>query len=291
MRTFCLIFFILLPFASFTQSLDAKRIDRIKNATVRIITDYGTGTGFFVNNKGLLLTCWHVVDSSFRNGKSIIIQMRNGDTAHYGFLSSYFNDTNFVNNSIAYDFCFLAPFVSQKNSNTFLKVGNYADGKEGDEVYTCGYPLGSSIQFVSKGLISTLYTNDKNFINTITGIQSKPRDEALLDLTINKGNSGGAIIKKGVTIDDDLVIGIVDFIINPLANYADSLTNNFSKTKDMGSISFGFYDPTKPSKNDISYDPFQVGTFFSTAISIMPTGVSGCVSIDYPNSAYIKLKP
>ena len=95
----------------FSQCLSPERVSRIKSSTVRIIVEGGIsiGTGFFVNDKGLIITCWHVVLPAFQNNKRTYIQFSNNDIVEVGVPNIYNSDTLFGRVSVGYDFCILAP--------------------------------------------------------------------------------------------------------------------------------------------------------------------------------------
>ena len=94
-----------------------------------------------------------------------------------------------------------------------------------------------------------------------------PRNVALLDLTINKGNSGGPIIKVGKTVQEDEVIGITNFQINPFGQNAQNLNEELNK---RGNINL----PTGISLTESM-------KLFSSAIVYSSNGISGCVSINH----------
>ena len=276
------ILFIISTNTVFSQSLSPERVSRIKSSTVRIIVEGGIsiGTGFFVNDKGLIITCWHVVLPAFQNNKRTYIQFSNNDIVEVGVPNIYNSDTLFGRVSVGYDFCILAPMQPIITKFSFLKLGNFGTANEGDEIYTCGYPLGFPQQFISKGIISTKYINSNNGVNQFGKFYPLPRTEALLDITLNKGNSGGAIIKVGKTVADDEVIGIADFIINPMGNRADSIIKSLSPDKTKGYVEYQTFDSSGIiSRNN----PNELATIFGQVIGNISIGVSGCVSIAHLN--------
>lgn len=282
-----LIFTVLFTLITHGQSLSPERVSKIKLSTVRVIVEgsISVGTGFFINNEGLLLTCWHVILPAFQNRKTTYIEFNNGDTIEVGIPTILNNDTSFGRKSVGYDFCILTPLRPIKTKFTFLKLGDFDATREGDEIYTCGYPLGFSQQFISKGIISTKYTNYNNGVTQFGKFYSLPRSEALLDITLNKGNSGGAIIKIGKTIEEDEVVGIADFIINPLGNKADSIIKALDPKTTKGYVTFNTFD----SSGIIStQNPNEIATIFAKALSSTSIGVSGCVAV---NHVYDFLKP
>lgn len=94
-----------------------------------------------------------------------------------------------------------------------------------------------------------------------------PRDVAWLDLTMNRGNSGGPIVKMQSNSDDDLVIGIATFILNPYAAEAEKAAYN--------SISGGI------DIRGSSFSSAETFALLTTAIANNSIGVSGCISIDH----------
>jgi serine protease Do len=279
MRYFILLL-ITIPSFLYGQSLSPERVSKIKSATVRVIVEGGisVGSGFFVTETGLLVTCLHVALPAIKNKKRIYIEFQNGDTTEVGFPDILNSDTSYVKGANVYDFCLLSAIRPGLKKTPFLKLGDFGNAMEGDDIYTCGYPLGMSYQFISKGIISSKYINNSIWTESLGIKYYIPRNEALLDITLNRGNSGGAIIKMGKTENEDEVIGIADFAINPLGNYADSIISSAS-------------DPAFNIKMNVVYD--SIGNQISStdinrtlvkmaeAHKSTSIGVSGCVSINH----------
>ncbi|MGN6567721.1 MAG: hypothetical protein ACTHJ0_07205, partial [Flavipsychrobacter sp.] len=142
--------------------------------------------------------------------------------------------------------------------------------QEGDMVYTCGYPLGIKQQFISTGILSTKWQDTISTLQNGVAVPVAYRDLAWLDLTMNKGNSGGPIIKLGATPDKDNVIGIGTFVLNPYAANADYLAAVSDKLIKSG------YD-----SRAAGYNIASIVSFFSKAITNSSIGVSGCISINH----------
>ncbi|MEO6838673.1 MAG: serine protease, partial [Ginsengibacter sp.] len=170
-------------------------------------------------------------------------------------------------NASVYDYAFLK-LMDSTNQYYPLRIGQFEDAKEGDEIYSCGYPLGISQQFISKGILSTKWIQTGVWQQSGKQDSITKKDVAWLDLTMNRGNSGGPIIKVGTTSSDDEVVGIADFILNPFAQSSDELLNYLNSLKG-GSVSIDGIDFAKMTK------------LFASAISDNSIGVSGCISIDY----------
>jgi len=117
------------------------------------------GTGFFIDNKGHILTCAHVINSA----KTIYIELENGKRYKCKVISF----------CPKYD---LAILKTEKHKNKHhLKLSTTIS--VGDHVYCLGYPLNTSTLVITKGVVSAF---------TGTAIQT--------DSTINPGNSGGPLM-------------------------------------------------------------------------------------------------
>lgn len=280
LKVFFVILLLSLSMHSFAQSLSPERVSKIQNCTVRLLIDSTPiGTGFLINDKGFALTCWHVANLSLMrdNGGRIVgfrkmyMELNGGAKIEVGIANYFLMAGN--KNAVAYDYCLIVPVTQQSitNPTPYFRLGSLDHAKEGQEIYTCGYPLGIPQQFISKGIISTIYTDKTNGIITNGQRDTLPRSQALLNLTMNRGNSGGAIIKLGNTVDEDEVIGIADFIINPVGGQSDELIGELEAASGIAKI--GGIDPNKTLSKLVQF-------MSSTSI-----GVSGCVSINYSVSA------
>ena len=276
--------FVWIPLASSSQGLGPERVSKIKSATVRVMAEGGIplGTGFFIHENGIILSCWHVVLPAMQYKIRLYIELNNGDTTRVEIPNLLKFDSLSQRIAVAYDYAILVPFIPLKKKVPFLKLGDYEKIMEGDEIYTCGYPLGSPQQFISKGIVSTKYENKFNGVNTLAKFYSFPRKEALLDITLNRGNSGGAIVKVGKSVEEDEVIGLADFIINPMGNRADSIIRitekaPFSSVRVLDSLGKSIYEA----------NPNDITIIFAEALGNMSIGISGCVAINYVY-AYLK---
>ena len=275
-----IIILFLLCNSLYSQSLSPERVEKIKSATVRIIIDKPMGTGFFISDNGLLVTCHHVISPVIQsNGtlKRIFIELNTGEKIEYGIDEKFLTDSNWYRSALSYDFILLKPVkFNLKKKYAFLNLGNFDEAKEGDEIYTCGYPIGIKQQFLTKGIVSTKYTEYSNKVTYNNRAFFSPRSQALLDITLNRGNSGGAIIKVGKTIDKDEVIGIADFIITPVGSQSEEIIQNLISASGAVTIS--------------GVDTNLVFAKLFDIISSLSIGVSGCVSINYLTSLLVNKK-
>lgn len=152
----------------------ANEISKLANAaTAEIVTyrpggdELALGSGFFINNSGLLVTNYHVV----KGGRSIKVQLGN--------ISYYAN--NIVNYDAAKDIALIQ--VNTGGKKTSYLEFNSTLPKVGDTVYAVGSSLGLTGTF-SSGIVSyaSRLVDGVKFIQTTAPISS--------------GNSGGPLINE-----------------------------------------------------------------------------------------------
>lgn len=264
---------ILLGGNAWGQSLGKERITMLRESVVRILIE-GTavGTGFFISEKGWVATCYHVIapalkyDSAGVKISKIEIETYSGEKVEAGiFVPILQHEGRF--NAFVHDYALIAPKQKLKSPARFLIPGTTADFEEGDEVYTAGYPLGIKEQFVSKGIISTIWDNKVTLKAPGLPDTTVTSKAAYLDMTLNKGNSGGPIIKMGAFPEDDRVIGIATFILNPYANLSEQLLQIYNNQQGVFLVN-GF------NQNEGTKVALQ-------AIANNSIGVSGMYFIDY----------
>ena len=246
-----------------------ERIKRIKRATVRILADgQPSGTGFVISGAGLIGTCFHVVQyvQAAPNGQtqitvspSIEVEFDDGSKLP-GSVHMSCQNQGFLE-ALSKDYCILE--VKSK-SLVPLPLGTFADADEGADVYLCGFPLGINQPVVSVGMLST------KWITTGHLDQGSNREVAWLDVTMNRGNSGGPIVLMGEQPAGDKVVGIASFGLNPFADPAEEL------------IEIVQTFPGNVAIMGVNFKRFA--TLIGAAVSSNSLGVSGCVSIDYLKS-------
>ncbi|MGH8969620.1 MAG: S1C family serine protease [Actinomycetes bacterium] len=145
----------------------------------------GTGSGFVIDDDGLVLTNNHVVAGA--DGADMQVAFQDGTTT----------SARLVGRSDSYDLAVLK--VSAKNL-TPLRLGNSDDVVVGDPVIAIGSPLGLS-GTVTSGIVSALNrpvtagdrgSDDSAYINAVQ-----------TDAAINPGNSGGPLVNL-----DGEVVGV-----------------------------------------------------------------------------------
>ena len=277
MKNILLLFFALIPVLCNSQSLGYDRIEGLNKSIVRVLIDsIPSGTGFFVHNDGWVATCHHVIEPAYIRDsltnqiiglKNIQIEFQNGEIVEMGIMTYLLNDG--YKKSFSYDYSLLKVQSKPKTIYKALKIGKWSDVIDGDEIYSCGYPLGIKQRFISKGILSTKWTDSIPLFKDTVLFEKVYRDVAWLDLTMNKGNSGGAIIKIGKTPEEDTVIGIATFILNPFAKDAGALASYLLSDNRKFDMIMGGISSNK------------INAMYANAIANNSIGVSGCISIGY----------
>lgn len=129
-----------------------------------------SGTGFFIDNNGTILTCSHVIE----NGANITIEIPGLDKILKAKILGICPELDIGLLKVDY-----------KNKE-YLKMGNSKNIKLGMDIYIVGYPGTNTSQNnikINKGIIS----------GTLA-------DNIMIDSPINSGNSGGPLIYKNKVI-------------------------------------------------------------------------------------------
>jgi putative serine protease PepD len=137
----------------------------------------GTGSGFFLDSNGHILTNNHVISLAATNGATIKVMLANG--------KDY--DAKLVGRDIPYDLAVIKIAVTDAPA---LQLGDSDAVQVGDGVIAIGSPLGLT-GTVTSGIISAKNrpvtsgggTSESSFINAIQ-----------TDAAINPGNSGGPLV-------------------------------------------------------------------------------------------------
>ena len=128
----------------------------------------GTGSGFFIDSKGIAVTNYHVIEGAF----TAKITTANDQVIHAV--------TGVYDHSLAEDWA-----VLQVEEGTYpcLKLGDSSKVSGGDTVYTLGSPLGLQSS-ISSGIVSnpSRTANDRTYIQTSAPISSGSSGGALLNI-------------------------------------------------------------------------------------------------------------
>jgi putative serine protease PepD len=176
----------------------------------------GSGSGFFLDNTGHILTNNHVISLAATAGASIQVNLANGKTY----------TAKLVGRDVAYD---LAVIKIKVTDAPALQLGDSDAVQVGDGVIAIGSPLGLT-GTVTSGIISAKNrpvtsgsgTRESSFINAIQ-----------TDAAINPGNSGGPLVDLS-----GAVIGINSAIATTGSGFGGQ----------SGSIGLGFAIPINQAK-------------------------------------------
>lgn len=188
---------------------------RVIPAVVSISINSSSGSGFFLDSDGFILTNNHVVKSN--NLGKITVELSNG--------KKY--PAKLIGRDASYD---LAVLKIDVTSAPTLQLGNSDNILVGDSVIAIGSPLGLS-GTVTSGIISAknraVTTGDSSgessFINALQ-----------TDAAINPGNSGGPLVNSA-----GAVIGV---------NSAIATLGSSSLSSQSGSIGLGFAIPINQAR-------------------------------------------
>ena len=200
---------VVAPVASALPSLS----DVMSNAlpsVVQVITETGAGTGFIVNEQGLVVTNRHVV----AEGGDIWVNLATG--MQYPASLTGAHDT--------LDLAYLE--VQSEQVFQPIAIGDSDGVPPGEEVVAIGFPLGAQL-------------GEEPSINR--GIVSAVRSDLLqTDASLNPGNSGGPLLDRC-----GFVIGVISFRVEstdsgrPVSGISFAIPVNELKKELAGSISSG----------------------------------------------------
>jgi serine protease Do len=163
-------------------------IEKFRKAVIQIATPFTTGTGFYLQDPGLIVTNEHVVHGN----REVVIE---GELFPRQRSRVLYLDA-------VYDLAFLeAPAIELPH----IELCGDAALKAGDRIVAMGHPFGLKFT-ATQGIIS----NPNHEENGIRYIQH--------DAALNPGNSGGPLVDE-----TGKVIGVNTFIINPAESMGFSL--------------------------------------------------------------------
>ena len=134
---------------------------------VQVLTDSGSGSGFIVNESGLVVTNQHVVEG----GRIVRVRLGNGRNTYPG---------EVVERHSSLDLAYIQ--IDSRLEFTPIAIGDSDEIRVGEEVIAIGFPLGSELgdaATITTGVISAK-REDLDFLQT--------------DASLNPGNSGGPLL-------------------------------------------------------------------------------------------------
>jgi len=194
-------------------ALAARVIPAVVSISVKGSSSSGTGSGFFLDSNGYVLTNNHVVEAAATSG-TITVELSNGKK--YG--------AKLMGRDNSYD---LAVLKIDVTSAPTLQLGDSDLVQVGDSVIAIGSPLGLS-GTVTSGIISS----KNRAVTTGNGNGESSFINALqTDAAINPGNSGGPLVDS-----TGAVIGV------------NSAIATLGSSSQSGSIGLGFAIPINQAK-------------------------------------------
>jgi putative serine protease PepD len=229
-------------------ALAARVIPAVVSISVKGSSSSGTGSGFFLDSNGFILTNNHVVEAAATRG-TITVELSNGKK--YG--------AKLMGRDNSYD---LAVLKIDVTSAPTLQLGNSDLAQVGDSVIAIGSPLGLS-GTVTSGIISS----KNRAVTTGNGSGESSFINALqTDAAINPGNSGGPLVDS-----TGAVIGV---------NSAIATLGSSSQT---GSIGLGFAIPINQAKKtaeQLIKTGFATYPIMGISVDTRFTGTGALISSD-----------
>jgi putative serine protease PepD len=193
--------------------LAARVIPAVVSISVKGFSGSGTGSGFFLDSDGFILTNNHVVEAAARSG-TITVELSDGKKYR----------AKLIGRDSSYD---LAVLKIEVVGAPTLQLGNSEQVQVGDAVIAIGSPLGLS-GTVTSGIISS----KNRAVTTGNGSGESSFINALqTDAAINPGNSGGPLVDA-----TGAVIGV------------NSAIATLGVSSQAGSIGLGFAIPINQAK-------------------------------------------
>ena len=188
----------------------ASLAQQIQPTVVYVADSIGSGSGVIIGANGYVITNQHVIDQA----TGITVTLMNG--------SSY--SASVVNSNADLDVAVLKMNTTLTNLPV-AAIGSSAAVLPGEEVLTCGFPLGSDLPGSSTftaGIISAIRNRPSINTSTTRHPSSVTLNYIQIDADINPGNSGG-----GLFTADGKLVGI--------PAYSDATGVNFAVPIDAAS--------------------------------------------------------
>jgi serine protease Do len=146
----------------------------VSEAVVKVSSPAGTGSGFFINEDGFLITNYHVIERETKIEVTVFQKAKNG------FEKKKFKKVKIEAINLFVDLALLKVEGLGDTKVKFVYLGDIARIKVGEEVFAVGNPLGLE-RTVTNGLISTKNRAFEGLVYIQTNAD------------INPGNSGGPL--------------------------------------------------------------------------------------------------
>ena len=209
-----------------------KCVDAVSEAVVKISSPGGTGSGFFINEGGFLITNYHVIERETQIEVTVFQKTGNG------FEKKAFKKVRIeaINPFVDLALLRVEDFGDMKIASVYL--GDVDRIAAGEQVFAIGNPLGLE-RTITNGVIST----KNRAFEGLTYIQT--------NADINPGNSGGPLFNLageviGVTNMGYIFLGGLGFAI-PVNYVKDFIENRevFAYDKDNPNSGYRYLQPDR----------------------------------------------
>ncbi|MHC4324904.1 MAG: S1C family serine protease [Planctomycetota bacterium] len=218
--------------ASLKKTTIEKCVDAVSEAVVKVSCPGGSGSGFFINEDGLLITNYHVIEKETR------IEVTVFQKAKSGFEAKKFKKVKIEAINPFVDLALLKVEDFGDTKVPFVYFGDIGRINTGEEVFAIGSPMGLE-RTVTNGVISSTNRAFEGLLYIQTNTD------------INPGNSGGPLFNLageviGVTNMGYIFLGGLGFAI-PI-NYVKHFIDNreaFAYDKDNPNSGYKYIQPDR----------------------------------------------
>lgn len=218
--------------ANLKKSTIEKCVDRVSEAVVKVSSPGGTGSGFFINEDGFLITNYHVIEKETRIEVTVFQKAKNG------FETKKFKKVKIEAINPFVDLALLKVEDQGDTKLSYVYLGDIDRIKTGEGVFAIGSPMGLE-RTVTNGVISTKNRAFEGLLYIQTNAD------------INPGNSGGPLFNLageviGVTNMGYIFLGGLGFAIP--VNYVKHFIENreaFTYDKDNPNSGYKYIQPDR----------------------------------------------
>jgi serine protease Do len=218
--------------ANLKKTTIEKCVDKVSEAVVKISSPGGSGSGFFINEDGYLITNYHVIEKETRIEVTVFQKAKNR------FKTRKFKKVKIEAINPFVDLALLKVEDLGDTKLSFVFLGDIDNIKTGEEVFAIGNPLGLE-RTVTNGVISTKNRAFEGLLYIQTNAD------------INPGNSGGPLFNLageviGVTNMGYIFRGGLGFAIP--VNYVKHFIENreaFTYDKDNPNSGYKYLQPDR----------------------------------------------
>jgi serine protease Do len=211
--------------ANLKKTTIEKSVDRVSEAVVKVSSPGGTGSGFFINEDGFLITNYHVIEKETRIEVTMFRKAKNG------FETKKFKKVKIEAINPFVDMALLRVEDIGDTKLPFVYLGDVSRIQTGEEVFAIGNPMGLE-RTVTNGVISTKNRAFEGLLYIQTNAD------------INPGNSGGPLFNLageviGVTNMGYIFLGGLGFAI-PVDYVKHFIENRDAFTYDKDNPNSGY---------------------------------------------------